>query len=271
MPFTTSKRRSPPGPRRWWTLATIGLVTGLIAGCMQEISRTSSWDNFPGAQKSRQSDTPVLFGNWAIALERFEGANRFRDAYRLVRRLNRESDLGDLWYADDGTASTVYHGRFRSPRLPDATQALTQVRSAKLNGETLFAEARFVDVSGAREATATADPKDLKQHAGFYSLQIGYYDSKFGDGFRNAAEEAAAALREDGTEAYFYHGQNISMVTVGLFTADDFVTRQGIRGYGPRIKSAQDEFPFHTANGRTVIVRKGGREDKLRSSLVRVP
>ncbi|MEM6392068.1 MAG: hypothetical protein AAF797_04785 [Planctomycetota bacterium] len=238
---------------------------------MQEISRTSSWDSFPGAQRTEQRDTPVLFGNWAIALDRFEGANRFRDAYRLVRRLNRESDLGDLWYADDGTVSTVYHGRFRSPRLPDATMALRQVRAAQLDGGTPFADARFVDVSRAREATATQDPKDLKQHAGFYSLQIGYYDAQFGDGFRRAAEDAAAALRDDGTEAYFYHGQNVSMVTVGLFTENDFISRQGVRGYGPRIKSAQDEFPFHTANGRSVIVRKDGREDQLRSSLVRVP
>ncbi|MEM1211107.1 MAG: hypothetical protein AAGI68_02310 [Planctomycetota bacterium] len=253
----------------WWV--GLAVVFSLVAsGCMQEISRTSSWDDFPGAQKTEEGQQ-AMFGSWAIALDRFEGANRFRDAYRLVRRLNRESDLGDLWYADNGQASTVYHGRFRSPRLPDAEAALRQVRQARLDGDRPFADSTFVDVTGAREATNTDDPKDLRQHAGFYSLQIGYYDPDFGSGFREAAEEAAATLREDGVEAYFYHGKNISMVTVGLFTADDFVFRQGVRGYGPRIRMTQDEFPLHTANGRSVIVRKDGREDKLRSNLVRVP
>ena len=109
---------------------------------------------------------------------------------------------------------------------------------------------------------------DLKQHAGMYSLQIGFYDEAFGKEFRKAAEEMATILREDGVEAYYYHGPNISMVTVGLFDDSDLVKREvrmpnGLvsiqEGYGPRIKVLQEQFPNNLGNGATVIDKIDGQ------------
>jgi hypothetical protein len=92
-----------------------------------------------------------------------------------------------------------------------------------------------------------------------YSLQIGFYDDAFGPDFRQAAEQAAAALHQQGEQAYYYHGPNRSLVTIGLFTENDFVQQGPQRAYGPQIKQLQQRFPYNLANGLTQIQKIDGR------------
>lgn len=115
---------------------------------------------------------------------------------------------------------------------------------------------------GGRDAyeQSTKEPHvhDLRRFVGVYTLQIGYYDDEYGKDFRAAAERAVVVMREDGHEAYFYHGPHRSMVTIGLFSEKDFV-REGVSSvYGPRIREAQKTHPYNLGNGRTLIQKVRG-------------
>lgn len=118
---------------------------------------------------------------------------------------------------------------------------------------------------------------NLARYPRAYSLQIMYYDPAFGPDFRKAAEEAVRVLREDGIEAYYYHGPHRSLVTVGLFSQEDFEQAPTPAGFlvevpGPRIRQLQQQFPYSGANGRQLIQKfPDGSSEPLPSFLVRVP
>ena len=85
---------------------------------------------------------------------------------------------------------------------------------------------------------------------------------------------AAAALREDGDRAFYYHGPHRSMVTVGLFTFDDDFIQEGKqRAYGPGIEELREKYPYNLVNGITVIQRNKDGETigEQQSLIVRVP
>jgi hypothetical protein len=91
---------------------------------------------------------------------------------------------------------------------------------------------------------------------------------------------AAARLRADGDQAYFYHGPNRSLVTVGLFTEQDFGVEQQpapdggvlfIPTYGQRVRELQKKFSYNLGNGRTIIEKSGDKKlGEQPSFLVRV-
>jgi len=141
-----------------------------------------------------------------------------------------------------------------------------QTRTASSNQRRQAANDKQMDVP------AEIHPElNLRPHAGMFSLQIGFYDDRFGQGYRRAAEEAAAVLREQGHEAYFYHGPHRSMLTVGLFAEGDFVQRNQRQAYGPRIIAVQETFPHNLGNGRTLVEKaKDGSTREQPSFLVRV-
>ena len=79
-----------------------------------------------------------------------------------------------------------------------------------------------------------------------YTLQIAVYgrpdntDATKEDlaQFRKSAEEAVVQLRREGEQAYYYHGPNRSMVTVGIFSEDD-------AGFGKRIHMGRETKVIH--------------------------
>ena len=103
-------------------------------------------------------------------------------------------------------------------------------------------------------------PLDLRRFSNMsaYSLQIAVFDAGAGGDFRDQAELYAKSLREKGEEAYFYHGPHRSMVTVGVFSANDF--EQG-GTYGARIRAVQERFPYHTVNGEQISEQANGEGD----------
>lgn len=226
----------------------------------------------PAATKSPAAPKPNRSSNkWAILIQSLEGPGHYTQAQRLIQRLATEAHLPDLWLQNRDNQTHIFRGLYADPNDPAARSDLRQTRMIKLADQRTFGSAELIPLGGGSQ-TATADPLDLRRHTGMYSLQIGYYDEDFGPDFRKAAEQAARALREqDKVEAYFYHGQHRSMVTIGLFTDDDF-EQQGVqRVYGRHIKALQEKYPFNLGNGRTVIQTIGGQNAGEQSSfLVRV-
>ena len=222
----------------------------------------------PAASKTIQSTD-----KWSILIQSFDGSGHHEQAQQLVGQMRREAHLPDLWLQKRDNQTHIYRGLYANPTDPAARSDLRQTRMIKLAGKGSLASSQLVPLGAS--AQGAADALDLRQHPGVYSLQIGYYDEDFGKNFRKAAEQAAHALREqddqESVEAYYYHGQHRSMVTIGLFTDADF-EQQGVqRVYGRHIKALQGKYPFNLGNGRTIVQTVGGKSAGEQSSfLVRV-
>ena len=120
---------------------------------------------------------------------------------------------------------------------------------------------------------AVAGPYDLRQFPGMYTLQVEVYDDQIGDGYQEVADDRVRTLRDEGEEAYCYHGPFRSQVTVGLFSHDEaFVPHGMTEAYSPAVKKLQEQHPLNLYNGRTMIEKSRGRRiGEQTSSLVRVP
>ena len=113
-----------------------------------------------------------------------------------------------------------------------------------------------------------------------YTLQVGFYgreelnrlspeDKK---AIQVAAEQAAADLRRDGELAFYYHGAHRSVVTVGVFGADDF-DPMNPAAESRRLSETRRRHPLNLYNGQGYTGKTPGmREAKLvPSALVAVP
>ncbi len=269
------------------TLATL-LVAAALAGCYEErIVRDSFADlraMSDGQRRPnrgpRQLTGRAMGAGWSILLAEFSGRDRQERANRLVRQLVLEAKVPDLWVEGKDDKARVLRGVYPSETMELAQTDLMRTRAIVINGSEPFANARMVPL-GVDGAVVTDSDYDLRRYSGMLTLQINYYDSQMGPNFRKLAEDAVKALRADGTEAYFYHGPNMSLITVGLFTEDDrvqrvFRTPSGrdviMSEYSERVRALQRQFPYAMGNGRTQIdTDEAGEGKPLESFLVRAP
>ena len=259
-------------------VAVLMVVCAAVGGCTYRRVVKDGWaplrelaDKKPGDANSRDTAAERSETLWAVQLAAFTGPMRHGDAIAMIRALRERTDLSDLWVQEGGQVMYLYQGRFNSREDRSAQDALQAARSNDVGGSRPFAAAELVPVTMSQKDAPTEDPLDLRRFRGMYTLQIGYYDDAFGPGFREAAVQAARALRDDGHEAYFYHGPHRSLITVGLFSDGDFVQRGVQRTYGPAIREVQETFPNNLGNGVTLVEKVDGRDiGNQPSFLVRV-
>lgn len=229
------------------------------AGCeMETYVVRSTWDQWGAEWRDNSTDTRGTYTSsnggrlgYAIQLARFSGDNQFTQVHRLITDARQEAGLAGLWYASTGRETSVYAGRFAESDSPEAKAMLQQVRQAQINGSKPFKDAKIVSASGGRDEVL--DPRDLRslKGRGLYSLQIGYFDGGFGPNFRRAAETAVDVLREQGEDAYYYHGPHRSMVLVNAWTYAEAFTREGqVDRYSNMVRSVQVKHPHNVPNGR---------------------
>lgn len=254
------------------------LAPMLLWGCVEERVVRSSWDNLAAMGDAppptdTEGNRRVRGQAYAVRLTEFRGDRPLRDAYDFAQRIQRETQLADVWFLDHGDVAAVYLGRYPREDHPEALQALEQVKAARLDGRRAFADARIVPIDRQRGDGAGLDPHDLRQFSGYLTLLVAVYDAEFGRDFRHAAEQYANQLRDSTAhEIYHYHGPNQSIVTTGLFTFADFVPVDGVDTYGPRIRERQQEFPHALRNGKTIRNPEVQTDDQLEPSIiVRVP
>jgi len=252
------------------------LLVSLI-GCEPEIRVVrSSWDNFPADPKPSQGNgghayqDPAGGQGWTIQLIQLEGRDRHDRAKRIIEYLRTETKLANLWIEDHGDAANIYQGRFAEATDPAIRPAIAQIKDVEIDGEKPFNDCQLIPLVG--DGRVIADPFDLRQFVGYYSLQIGFYNEHFGPDFRNAAEDAVRILREEGHEAYYYHGPFRSLITIGVFSYDQAFVRAGnVDTYAPQVRELQKKFPYNLGNGVTILQKENGRDiGEQKSSLIRV-
>jgi hypothetical protein len=130
---------------------------------------------------------------------------------------------------------------------------------------------------------------DLRRAEGLYTLQVAvYFNTTEMQSRKLAAVEKARQLRNKGLEAYYYHGQAQSIVTVGLFGEDavvapvDRVHRgkvrvepgQVVERYSDEVLALQKkpECAYNLTNDAIWYnIDRHGNRVPVRSMLVRIP
>jgi len=268
---------------RLYIMALSGLL--LLGGCYEErIVRDSFTDlrDLAGSQNRQRTTRGMMAqsGGWTILLAEFEGSNRDRRAEQLVQRLTHEAFVGDLWLDSGDGKTRVLRGVYPGPDSEMAQYDLLRTQHITINGSQPYTHARLVPLGHDGSVAGDSD-YDLRRYSGRLSLQIGYFDEAMGPTFRKAAEEYVKTLRSEGEEAYFYHGPNMSHVTIGLFGEEDRLQRvmrtpEGhdliMTDYSPRVRELQRRYPYNLGNGHTMLARtEDGASVPLESFLVEIP
>lgn len=188
-----------------------------------------------------------------------------------------------------GRPPLIVLGRYTDPDGPEAQRDLRKVRALSVDGRKPFTGAVLVADVEAVPADTRLARHDLRQAKkldddAVYTLQIGVYAREDNTrpsaadlaSFREAAEDAVTRLRREGEEAFFYHGPNGSMVTVGLFNDDDMDTSIVPPIESQRLEDARRRHPNNLLNGRgvreTIRGDTGRAEPRLQPSrLVLIP
>lgn len=244
------------------TTLLLAILLGLtgLTGCAMEqrVVKENPWNKL--FKESEWSDREGDAGGaaagrsakgYAVQLAKFEAGLAFGEASELMRKARTEGGLADIWYTTDAQWTRVYAGKFRNPDSDEAQATLAQVRQAKIDGEGVFEDARFVAIGSGR--AETLDPHDLRSLSGqgLYTLQIGYFDRQNGTNFRRAAERRVEQLRANDEEAYYYHGPHRSLVLVNAWTRDEaFLSQPGqMDRYSNAVRAVQDKYPHNIPNG----------------------
>ena len=169
----------------------------------------------------------------------------------------RQLDRAKVTVQHDSHVSRIYYGTYRnvpdkrtgSPRPePRCAKDLRFIRSLAVGTGYPFIYARPMPAP----TDQTGPPQwDLRRTHGVYSLQICYCNDK--PGFPDRRQGALAIvrqLRQEGAEAYYYHGPLRSLVCVGIFDAAAVTeTGTGIRRYRQDVidlQNSREEFKYNT-------------------------
>lgn len=280
-------------------LAWAGFGFVLIAGCgsgegKEAAGQVVQHDVFGRPVKEAQSGTQEGDGTkaWSIVLGAFS-PDREEDlgqpyqaaAHTALFRAQAMAGLNGVTLEKRGNGLVLLYGSFESATSTEAQQELALVRQMDVGGTHPY-ESAFLAPPGA--STGTMPDYDLatvKARRGtrkpLYTLQIAVYgrtDDKDPtkedlEQFRLSAEDAVSRLRKEGEQAYYYHGPNRSMVTIGVFSEQDAGFGSRMRGEGPALIIARQKYPNNLLNGDAVRERRGGEgEGRLQPSrLVEVP
>lgn len=223
---------------------------------------------------------------WTIVLLSVDQADKAENMLAQVRTTGR---LPDAFMMQRNGKFVIAVGSYEDPAQRIAQVELQRVRAIEIDGQKPYEHSFLAPPSGdlARGSIPEYDLRNARRQYGekaFYTLQVAVYgredDQKATETdltqFRAAAEKAATSLRQEGELAFYYHGPNRSMVTVGIFGEDDVKVNRGVTTESAKLQMARDRHPLNLLNGRTIIehvrTSTGGTVPRDQASfLVRVP
>ncbi len=188
---------------------------------------------FAQIQGEGEGEVPAAVGNatHTLFLARIVTANHVRDAQSLVGQLKANTPL-QRWHVLHGEGqSMLYYGYYSSP---DAADADREQLGRVLNGvgDPMFTRILLVPLDAPDPA---APPQwDLTQASGRYSVIIAGYK---GPGRKQITVDSVRAAREQGVEAYYWHGPTISHIAIGTWGAEAI----SIRNENPQLRDTSDD------------------------------
>ncbi len=253
-------------------LPCAAMLLGSLCACEEHVVGTHFAGMGTRADTKEQAGKPFDFfgllgstdGNeWTVALYRVEGDHHAGLAREEARNLQSASGMQQVWINEMEDHSLICYGRYTSRGSQAARSDLTSWQTLAQSGRI---KPPLLQMTPIVEREKIESPFDLRQlrGRGIYTLQIGFYENELNRQYaRQQAEARVAELRATKVDAYFYHGPNRSLVTLGVF-GDDAV-RTGIQNqtaymvYAPRVMSLQQRFPYNTINGEPLQDTRGGK------------
>lgn len=237
----------------------------------------------PAAAQSRRNQSPppkndnnLVTGGWVIVLELVPGEDAERAARERIGPISSTLSRTDISLQKRKNGVAIVLGRYDSPQSPRAQADLERVRNTVVSGRRPYAGAFLMpppqeNDPGRIPELNLANASRLFGKDALYTLQIGVYESPDKNTAKRAAEQAALALRSEGELAFYYHGPNRSMVTVGVFGDRDIDDQ---RAYvSPALRILRERYPLNLLNGQYPIIEKrpGQPDVKQPSTLVNIP
>jgi hypothetical protein len=178
--------------------------------------------------------SPPKDAQWTLLVYSSRGPSHVSDANGLKKMLIAKTARRDWYVIHSGDESDIYFGYYRSfdnqvdPSSKAAQADLQMVKNIELldtdgQPELAFKRAGFVPIA-APDPVAPPEwslfnkdrdknPKDPTR--AYWSLQIMAFKSN--PLRKEAALQAVSALRKDGVDAYYFHGDTVSSVCVGAW------------------------------------------------------
>ncbi|MAY73224.1 MAG: hypothetical protein CMJ31_00595 [Phycisphaerae bacterium] len=204
-----------------------------------------------------------------------------------LERAREFEGLGGAYLVDRGGVAHLAYGAYAGPRGSEAQADLARIRT-----KTPFRTAVLLPLAAETGAAAADTELDLRTVAkrygpnALYTLQVAVYGLSPSDprqpsgedlaSFRRAAEDAAAAFRAAGEEAFYLHGPQNSIVTIGVFGREDLDDSVNPPVLSRRLRETHERHPHNLLNGQAI--RMTGRaasgavvEQLQTSQLVEVP
>ncbi len=292
---------APTSAGRYWRrcgLASLGALgwLSLLSGCNPELMR-NGWGG-----GSLFGGPPGKGEPWSIEVVRVEGTERREILDETAESLRRTKGIrpDDVVVEHEPGFSRILYGRYTRQRRRDSLRLtpskqmeddLFLIRSLAGPGNVrYFPLAKTVAI----ESPDVGPPEwDLRTNSGIYSLQVAaFYNTGEFDDRKGAAAEYTKQLRDKGHEAWYLHGPQVSIVTVGSFGPDavesidtpvrNIRDEEGRRmrveatdltsRYSAKVVALQQKetFQYNLTNGHKVYNVRGGRRVPVPSALVRI-
>ena len=215
---------------------------------------------------------PVATGGWGVLLETYSGPNHRAIATSAAASLAGQMGRSDLRVRSTDDGSAVIAGRFDGPDDPEAKRAISQVRAFNAGGVQPFRFAFLVPpLESERDVRfpeyRLTDARDRFGPDAEWTLRVEFYDDRDRARARRVAEDRTHELRQQGETAFYYHGPQTSLITVGSFGDQDFEPATG--WMSPRLRALRQRFPNTLLNGATYRIR--GSQTDVPSQLTRLP
>lgn len=222
---------------------------------------------------------------WTIALVVFRGEGADELAQKALTKVQTEGGLPSSFLERRSESIIVAVGRFESADSPRAATEIKRIQEMIVAGQKPYKDALLMPPLASSNLGAMPEINLVQAKAMFgdealYSLQIAAYgrrdlpnpsEADIAE-VRKSAEQAAIRLRQEGEQAFYYHGPRMSMVTIGVFGIDDF-DPQTPSYKSSRLLAAQKRHPYNLYNGAGIKEKRNPKsEGKLQpSNLVALP
>jgi len=245
---------------------------------LEELARQSEavlGDIGEGAGSAR-ADSPSDAGadQWRIVLATISGDNAMDQAREALPNLRAQADLSQARIEQRQDGAAIVYGGYDSAQSEQAQKDLRRIRNIEVQGVRVFGRAFLAPPAAGRTGQdANLNLANVRQSGdedALYTLQVGVYESDDRRQAMRAAEQAARVYRQQGEQAFYYHGPNRSMVTIGVFDEDDFDPQTG--EMSQTLQALRQRHPHHLYNGQGVRETLPNGEKRLQSTkLVRIP
>lgn len=211
---------------------------------------------------------------WRVALAVFSGPDGVARANAALPIIQRQGNMPEAFVEPRKSGAIIAYGAYDQPDARQAQRDLERIRTMTINGQLAYPRAFLAPpqggVSGAIPEWNLANAREQYGDSAKYTLQVAVYESERRAEAMRLAEQAASTYRRDGELAFYYHGPNRSMVTIGVFSDRDFDPASGRTS--AELQEVMSRHPAHLVNGMGVRETLSDGSTRMQPpQLVRIP